>query len=392
MQPHTLLLVSSSQSHTAALRAALTTWRAARVIGDVHHGEEAVAAATRLRPDAILLDADLPSHLLVDLVRDLRAASDASRLVVIGALAALDGDIVGLLLDLGIAACVLWSDVHPEALPRHVATVLDGEALVISRGLLERRQGPRVAGLILTARERATPHGGAADGGAPGGARVTLWLDDPEIADSLRFYAADVGLRLDVVDTAEALRAALPRSDALVVDCTTLAGALERCQTIVPHTALPVLICHPDEGFVDDLRPGAGGELTWLPPAWLGTRLRDKLRLLVALPASAAGGESDVPPPPRLTERQRAVLTLAEDGHSNRAIAARLGLSTNTVKTHIANARRKGGDDEREGPDAGKDEGGEGEGLTPIEASRRPRGTTRQTPASKRVRKNHPVG
>jgi len=235
----------------------------------------------------------------------------------------------------------LWSEVRPEALPRHVATALADEALVISRGLLERRQGPRVAGLILTARERAAPWDDAAGADAPSGARVTLWLDDPEIADSLRFYAAEVGLRLDVVETADALRAALPCSDALVIDCTTPAGALERCQIILPHTALPLFICHPDEGFVADLGAIAGGDVTWLPPEWLGSRMRDKLRLLAASPGAVFDATPSAAPSLSLTPRQQQVSDLKAAGHSTRVIAAMLGVSTSTVKSHIAHGLGK---------------------------------------------------
>jgi len=332
----TILLVSSDHPYAARLRVALAACPTLAVGGDVRTGADAVRLAARDHPEAIVLAADLPGRLLVPLVRDLRAASDASRIVVIGDLAALDGDTVGFLLDLGIAACLLWSEVRPEALPPHVATVLDSETLVISRGLLERRQGPRIASLTLTTRERGAPQGGAAGDGAPGGTRVTLWMDDPEIADSLRFYAAEAGLRLNVVDTADALRAALPCSDVLVVDCATLAGALERRQAIVPHTALPVLICYPDEGFVDDLRSIAGGELTWLPPEWLGSRMRDKLRLLATSPNAVSGAAPGGAPPLSLTPRQQQVSALKAAGHSTRAIADMLGISTSTVKSHIA--------------------------------------------------------
>jgi DNA-binding NarL/FixJ family response regulator len=37
-----------------------------------------------------------------------------------------------------------------------------------------------------------------------------------------------------------------------------------------------------------------------------------------------------------ITEREREVLQLLADGRSNKEIAARLGLSPNTVKTHVA--------------------------------------------------------
>jgi DNA-binding CsgD family transcriptional regulator len=42
-----------------------------------------------------------------------------------------------------------------------------------------------------------------------------------------------------------------------------------------------------------------------------------------------------------ITERERQVLQLLADGRSNKEIAARLGLSPNTVKTHIAHLFEK---------------------------------------------------
>jgi len=243
--------------------------------------------------------------------------------------------------------------------------VLTG-GVVISSGLLaalldahERRHGGRLEGLTLTERERER-----ARECASGDTRVALWVHDPALAAGVEFHVAQAGLTLETVDTAGALLDAAPRNAALVIDCAGVPDALDRCLAVVPRVARPMLICHPDEGFVDDLRPIAGGELTWLPPAWLGARLRDKLRLLAAPPAGVRGAGSDAAPPLRLTGRQWAVLALAEDGHSNRAIAARLGLSTNTIKTHLSNARRTRDGAEREGSDAGVGEEGEAEGLT----------------------------
>ncbi len=42
-----------------------------------------------------------------------------------------------------------------------------------------------------------------------------------------------------------------------------------------------------------------------------------------------------------ITERERQVLQLLADGRSNKEIAARLGLSPNTVKTHVAHLFEK---------------------------------------------------
>ena len=54
-----------------------------------------------------------------------------------------------------------------------------------------------------------------------------------------------------------------------------------------------------------------------------------------------------ISPPPGVTEREREVVRLMADGHSNRSIAQSLYLSEATVKTHLVRIYRKLGVDNR---------------------------------------------
>jgi DNA-binding NarL/FixJ family response regulator len=60
------------------------------------------------------------------------------------------------------------------------------------------------------------------------------------------------------------------------------------------------------------------------------------------LPASTElAGEDELPPGEPLSERESEVLTLMAEGAGNREIAARLGISENTVKFHVSSILNK---------------------------------------------------
>jgi len=93
----TLLLVGGDHPYTAALRLALTAGSPVRLVGEVPPGEEGVAHAACLRPDALLLAVNLPGQRLAPLaplVRELRVASLGSKMLVSAARVALDAVVV----------------------------------------------------------------------------------------------------------------------------------------------------------------------------------------------------------------------------------------------------------------------------------------------------------
>jgi DNA-binding NarL/FixJ family response regulator len=86
------------------------------------------------------------------------------------------------------------------------------------------------------------------------------------------------------------------------------------------------------EDLVRAIREVNAGESFLYPPI-AAKLIGDYLRV-------TKGERSDVPGEP-LTAREREILKLIADGHTNQAIAGQLGLSRKTVDSHRANAMRK---------------------------------------------------
>ena len=171
--------------------------------------------------------------------------------------------------------------------------------------------------------------------------QATLWANNPDITAILQFLFERSSFQLRIVATTnevlEAATCARP-DDFLIIDCVTATDALERCASVVTQTTMPVYICHSDKEFVDDLQIAARGEVVWLPPMQTGLSLLNKLRLLKA--RSFSSTNNDVASNP-LTTREEEVLRLIASGLTNPQIAERLSLSQSTVKTHVAEIKRK---------------------------------------------------
>jgi DNA-binding NarL/FixJ family response regulator len=126
--------------------------------------------------------------------------------------------------------------------------------------------------------------------------------------------------------------------------------AVERLRRECPRTRVVVLTMHDDPAYLRAaLAAGAGGYVlkaaahteliaairavsagrTFVDPHLAGDLLQSLSAAGEAAPAAEAGG-----PDARLSERERAVLGLLAQGHTNRAIAERLSLSVKTVETY----------------------------------------------------------
>ena len=119
-----------------------------------------------------------------------------------------------------------------------------------------------------------------------------------------------------------------------------------------PGLRILILSMHGTESYVlEALRSGAAG---YLLKTGSSAEILEAVRTVVAgkrylspplseraieAYAERAQGASDVYE--TLTTRERAVLQLVAEGHSNNAAAERLGISPRTVETHRANVMRK---------------------------------------------------
>jgi DNA-binding NarL/FixJ family response regulator len=191
--------------------------------------------------------------------------------------------------------------------------------------------------------------------------RVILADDSALIRDGLARLLHDEGIEVldSFSDTVGLVEAACDQApDVLIVDIrmppTFTTEGLEAAMEVrrrAPKTGVLVLSQHIETTYaIDLLADNAGG---------VGYLLKDRVTVidefLNALRRVAGGGSAIDPevvsrllrrsrrtrPLDRLTEREREVLALMAEGHSNAAIAERLVVNQRTVETHVGNILTK---------------------------------------------------
>jgi DNA-binding NarL/FixJ family response regulator len=197
----------------------------------------------------------------------------------------------------------------------------------------------------------------------PAPMRVVLVDDHQIVLDGLRAmlrpHAAEVEVVASTTDPAEARRLVVDLApDVALVDVRMQAtSGLELCAELLamaPGTKVVLLTVYDDEQYLfEGLRAGAAGYLT---KQILADELLAQLRRVLAgdivVDPSLAGrvalsaarlhrGEFWPGASLGLSQRESEVLELMVHGNANRAIAARLVLGEETIKTHVRSIYRK---------------------------------------------------
>jgi DNA-binding NarL/FixJ family response regulator len=193
--------------------------------------------------------------------------------------------------------------------------------------------------------------------------RILLVDDHQMVLDGLQSMLRPHAEQIEVVaattDPAAARRLAVDLApDIALVDVRMRAqSGLELCEElrrVAPETKVVLLTVYDDEQYLfEGLRAGAAGYLT---KQVLAEELVGQLRRVLAgdivVDPSLAGrvalsaarlqrGEFWPGAALGLTQRESEVLELLVQGHPNRAIAARLVLGEETIKTHVRSIYRK---------------------------------------------------
>ena len=190
-------------------------------------------------------------------------------------------------------------------------------------------------------------------------------------AVSLRLLIADdhavvrAGLRalldgepgLDVIAEAgsgeEAVRLAIELAPDVVLMDLRFADGIDGVEALRRLTGTAVVMLTSYAGHADVVRALEAGARGYVlkagPPEALFQAVREAAGGGIGLAQEVVGALVGrvVSPPPELTEREREVVRLMADGHSNRSIAESLFLSEATIKTHMVRIYRKLGVDNR---------------------------------------------
>jgi DNA-binding NarL/FixJ family response regulator len=149
--PIRVLVVDDHAVVREGLRTFLELQDGIAVVGEAADGEQAVAQATQLEPDVILMDLVMPRLDGIGAMRELRARSSPSRVIVLTSF--LDDERLMPALQAG-AAGYLLKDVEPAELARAVRSACADEALI----------DPTVAARLLHTLSSGESAGGARDG------------------------------------------------------------------------------------------------------------------------------------------------------------------------------------------------------------------------------------
>ena len=156
--PIRVLVVDDHAVVREGLRTFLELQDGIEVVGEAADGEEAVARATELAPDVILMDLVMPGMDGIGAMRELRRRSTSARVIVLTSF--LDDDRLMPALQAG-AAGYLLKDVEPAELARAVRSACADEALIdptVAARLLHTlsSDGARGAGAVAAAIDQLT--------------------------------------------------------------------------------------------------------------------------------------------------------------------------------------------------------------------------------------------
>jgi DNA-binding NarL/FixJ family response regulator len=152
-EPIRVLIVDDHAVVREGLRTFLQLQDGIEVVGEAADGEQAVARATELEPDVILMDLVMPNLDGIGAMRELRSRASPSRVIVLTSF--LDDERLMPALQAG-AAGYLLKDVEPAELARAVRSACADEALI----------DPTVAGRLLQTLSRDGRRGSGGAGGA----------------------------------------------------------------------------------------------------------------------------------------------------------------------------------------------------------------------------------
>ncbi len=166
-----VLIVDAHPVVRQGLRVLLGVHEGIEVAGEAADGEEALALATALAPDVILLDLKLPGLDGIAVLTELRARGITAHVLVLTS--GNDPAQVSRAVQAG-ASGFLYKDVDPDALIRAIRAVNDGNLLL----------APGAAVTLLPGTNQAGGDGGR-PGGPPRGGLGALTLREREVLDQL---------------------------------------------------------------------------------------------------------------------------------------------------------------------------------------------------------------